>query len=142
MQKTKTIQIGNRSFTLKELPVRVIWDLINNNSNGEIQPRGMMEQCKELLHLACPELNQEVLLDLYPSEIEELWQGFEEVNASFLGAVRRIGLIDIVVNGIKPIIAEEFRIHAQARRTSTSSFASALQQATEQESGTTDTVSS
>ena len=34
MQKTKTIQIGSRSFTLKELPVRQVWELLNNGSEA------------------------------------------------------------------------------------------------------------
>lgn len=140
MQKTKTIQIGSRSFTLKELPVRVIWELINNDQSTAKD--SMLDRCRNLLQLACPELNQEVLLELYPSEIEELWQGFEEVNAAFLGVVRRIGLIDIVIDGIKPIMAAEFNTLAQVRRTSTGSFATALQQDTDPESGTTATVSS
>lgn len=140
MQKTKTIQIGNRSFTLKELPVRVIWELINNDQSTE--KASMLDRCRNLLQLACPELNQEVLLEFYPSEIEELWQAFEEVNAAFLGVVRRIGLIDIVIDGIKPIMAAEFNTLAQVRRTSTGSFATALQQDTDPESGTTATVSS
>jgi|GEM_PF-3025662 len=140
MQKTKTIQIGSRSFTLKELPVRVIWELINNDQSKAKD--SMLDRCQNLLQLACPELNQEVLLELYPSEIEELWQAFEEVNAAFLGVVRRIGLIDIVIDGIKPIMAAEFNTLAQVRRTSTDSFATALQQDTDPESGTTATVSS
>lgn len=142
MQKTKTIQIGPRSFTLKELPVRVIWDLVNNSSDQGRLSGGTVDQFRDLLQRACPELNQEVLLELYPSEIEELWTGFEEVNAAFLGAVRRIGLIDILIGEIKPILAMEFRNHVQVRQTSTDSFATALQQATVPESGTTATVSS
>lgn len=105
-QKTKTIQIGQRSFTLKELPVRLVWDLLNNT--GESQP--MLDRYQGLLKMACPELDTEVLLDLYPSEIEELWKGFEEVNAAFLGVVRRIGLIDILIDGLKPVLEKELML--------------------------------
>lgn len=142
MQKVKVVQIGQRSFTIKELPVRVIWDLVNNSSDQGRLSGGAVDQFRDLLQLACPELNQDVLLDMYPSEIEELWKGFEEVNAAFLGVVRRIGLIDILIDGIKPIMAQEFRSHVRVQQTSTDSFVTALQQATVPECGTTDTVSS
>ena len=129
MQKTKTIQIGPRSFTLKELPVRVIWDLINNSQSQE--NTGMLDRLQELLHLACPELTQEVLLELYPSEVEELWQGFEEVNAAFLGVVRRIGLDKALFLAMHETIT-----------TSITQFAGSLSAATAHASGTMATASS
>lgn len=129
MQKTKTIQIGPRSFTLKELPVRVIWDLINNSQTQE--NTGMLDRFQDLLHLACPELTQEVLLELYPSEVEELWQVFEEVNAAFLGVVRRIGLDKALFLAMHETIT-----------TSITQFAGSLSAATVPASGTTATASS
>jgi len=151
MQKTKTIQISNRSFTLKELPVRVIWELINNNQTKK--KVNMLDSFQDLLKLACPELTAEVLLTLYPSEIEELWQGFEEVNAAFLGVIRRIGLIDIlteeikpimrvITDGFKPILEEELKKAAAEQRISINKSASSLPEATVPESGTTATASS
>ena len=129
MQKTKNIPIGNRSFTLKELPVRIIWDLINN-SQAE-QSAGMLGRFQELLKLACPELTQEVLLDLYPSEIEELWAGFEEVNSAFLAVIRRIGLDKALIGAV-----------SEAITTSIGQFAALLPAVTDPVSGTTATVSS
>ncbi len=129
MQKTKNIQIGSRSFTLKELPVRVIWDLINNSQAKETT--GMLDRFQDLLHLACPELTPEVLLELYPSEIEELWQGFEEVNAAFLGVVRRIGLDKVLFLAVHETIT-----------TSITQFAGSLPAAMVPASGTTATASS
>ncbi len=129
MQKTKTIQIGPRSFTLKELPVRVIWDLINNSQAQETT--GMLDRFQDLLHLACPELTQEVLLELYPSEVEELWQVFEEVNAAFLGVVRRIGLDKALFLAMHETIT-----------TSITQFAGSLPAVMVPASGTTATASS
>lgn len=147
MQRTKTIKIDDtRSFTIKELPNSIIWDLINNKQTSAAG--SMFDRCQDLLNLACPELTLEALLTLYPSETEELWHAFEEVNASFLGPVRRVGLIDIVIDGIKPILAEEFAKLSKERqasdlpKTSTGQFASLSQQDTVPESGTTDSVSS
>lgn len=137
MQKTKIIQIGSRSFTLKELPVRAVWDLVNN----EQQATGtkMIDRCRDLLRMACPELTKDVLLDLYPSEVEELWQGFQEVNAAFLGVVRRIGMIDILIDSFKPVMMAEF---GKTMLTLTDASATSSPPATDQSSGTTDTASS
>ncbi|QQG66360.1 hypothetical protein [Desulfobulbus oligotrophicus] len=137
MQKIKTIQIGSRSFTLKELPVRAVWDLVNNEQQEAAV--NMVDRCLDLLRMACPELTQEVLMDLYPSEVEELWQGFQEVNAAFLGVVRRIGLIDILIDSLKPVMMAEF---GKAMLTLTDASATSLPPATDQSFGTTDTASS
>lgn len=126
MQKTKTIQIGSRSFTLKELPVRKVWALMNNE--GE---QSMLDRCRELLKLGCPELDTDTMLDLYPSEIEEIWKGFEEVNSSFLGVVRLIGLDQALIDAVKTSVA-----------TSIGQFACLLPPATVPLSGTMDMTSS
>jgi hypothetical protein len=126
MQKTKTIQIGSRSFTLKELPVRKVWALMNNE--GE-QP--MLDRCRELLKLGCPELDADALLDLYPSEIKEIWQAFEEVNVDFLEIVRLIGLDQALIDAVRTSVA-----------TSIKQFAILLPLATVPSSGTMDMASS
>lgn len=106
MQKSTTVNFGKKSFTLKELPVRAIWDLINSGSE---QGQDTVAGVKALLQKGCPELTEDELLDLYPSEIEELWQAFEEVNSAFLAVVRRAGLIEIVLDGFKPVLKAELQ---------------------------------
>lgn len=109
MQKTKVLQIGPRSFTLKELSVVTVWDLMNNRQakSPDTKPVSQAECFRELLSLSCPELTAEVLLSpeqpMYPSEIEELWQGFEEVNAAFLGVVRTIGLDRALIEAAREV---------------------------------------
>ena len=126
MQKTKTIQIRDRSFTLKELPVRIVRELVNGEDT-----KSWLDRCQKLLKLACPELDEEALLEMYPSEIEELWHGFEEVNSAFLGLVRLIGMDRVLIDVVRGAVA-----------TSIEQFASSLPVATGQKSGTTATVSS
>jgi len=126
MQKIKTIAIGTHSFTLKELPVRTIWDLINNAQAGD--SADVTGRFQSMLSLACPELTKEALLDLYPSEIEELWAGFEEVNSAFLGTIRRIGLDVALIKAVK-----------EAVTSSIEQFASSLPAAMVPASGITDT---
>ena len=96
MQKSKIIQVGQRSFTLKELNMRSVWALINNDDQATVLDRG-----RELLKLGCQELDTDALLDLYPSEIEELWHGFEEVNAAFLGMVRLAGIDRALIDAVR-----------------------------------------
>lgn len=140
MQKIKNIQIGpDRSFTLKELPVRAIWDILDQKPGQG----GGMVQYMNLLWLACPELTRESLTELYPSEIEELWQGFQEVNAAFLGVVNRIGLFDLLIDSLKPVLEKELRqAMAVLELPSTDPSASSSPPATAPLSGTTDSVSS
>lgn len=137
MQKIKVVQIGSRSFTLKELPVREVWGLLNDGQSAK--NINMLDRCKNLLSKACPELTEDVLLDLYPSEVKDLWQGFEEVNDVFLGVVRQTGLVEIMIDSFRPILAAEF---GKALLISTGASATSLQPAMDQEYGTTDTVSS
>ena len=106
MQKTKTIPIGNRSFTVRELSVRTIWDLVNNSGDETVSG---IDRMKDLLKLGCPDLTEETLLEMYPSEIEELWQAFEEVNASFLGVCRQMGIDRVIMAAIKESISEAAR---------------------------------
>ncbi|MBV5305563.1 MAG: hypothetical protein J0652_02595 [Desulfobulbaceae bacterium] len=128
MQKIKTIQINGNSFTVKELPVRVIWNLFNNGSAAK---QSGVERVQSLLKLACPELTEELLLDLYPSEVKEIWTVFEEVNADFLGVIRQVGLDVAMIGAVKESIT-----------TSIMQFAPSLAQATAKASGTTGTDSS
>lgn len=114
MQKTQTIHIGQQSFTLKELNTRQVWQLLNNE--GE-QP--MLERCQGLLKMGCPELNADALLDLYPSEIEELWKGFEEVNSAFLGMVRLAGIDQALIEAVKTAVSSSIGQFAGSLPTAT-----------------------
>lgn len=141
MQKTKTILIEdrNRSFTVKELPVRVIWEILDGKAVG----KNTVDKFQELLILGCPEMTKEAMLELYPSEIAAVWKGFEEVNADFLGVVRRIGLIDMLIDGLRPIMAEELRKGmAELSKASTGASAFSSSPGTAQQSGNTATASS
>ena len=96
MQKTKTVEIGTKSFLVRELSVRTIKELIDNQ--GQVDG---VDKMKELLRLGCPDLTEDALLDMYPSEVEQLWNEFEEVNASFLGIIRKIGLDTVILQAVK-----------------------------------------
>lgn len=114
-QKTKSITIRDKSFTLKELPVRVLWNLINNEINEKEDKENnisILDRGREFLKLACPELTKNELLKLYPSEIEELWEGFKEVNSSFLEMSRTIGLGEALVGSVRGIVTSSMKLSA------------------------------
>ncbi len=92
-------------------------------------PRGG-DRCKNLLHMACPELIENVLFDRSPSEIKKLWQAFEEVNDAFWGVVRWTWLVEILIDSLKLVLAAEFD----------KALLSSSSPATDQKSGSTDTV--
>ena len=48
----------------------------------------------------------EVITDLYPSEIEELWAGFEEVNSAFLGVARLMGLDKAIIQVVREAVLQ------------------------------------
>ena len=132
-QKTKIIKVGDASFTLKELPVKILWDLMNNEADEKKDQEdnmSMLDRGRELLELACPELTMDELLKLYPSEIEELWEGFKEVNSSFLEVARTIGLGEALIGAVRGIVGSSIRLSALS-----------LCQATGRKHGNTDTGS-
>ena len=126
MQKTKTIQVGEKSFTLRELPVKVLWNLLNNEDKEK--KTSIIENSQALLKLACPDLTREALLELYPSEIEELWKGFEEVNSAFLAVARKIGLGEALIGAVRGAVMSSIRL-----------FASSLPRGMDRSSGNTGT---
>jgi hypothetical protein len=104
MQKTKEVQAGGKTYIIKELPMRAVWSLVNRPKDDNTP---LVDQVKTLLQLSCPELTTDSMLDLYPSEIEELWQAAQEVNAAFLGVLRKAGIFDTLMQTLGPIIKGE-----------------------------------
>ena len=81
MQKTKTVKVGKQDFLVRELPVRTIWELINNPGKEE-----GIDRAKKLMQLGCPDLTEESMLDMY---------------SAFLGMVRRIGLDQALIQAVR-----------------------------------------
>lgn len=88
MQKTKTLpDIGGRPVTVYEVRTRDVLALLNDKG------KSLTTAATELLP-KCVSLSQDELLDLYPSELDEVWAAFEEVNQSFFVKMRAAGVID------------------------------------------------
>ena len=91
MRQRKTLKLDDREYTICELTMRQVWDLVNN----EPETGGSdLQRIERFLGYACPDLDREQLLDLAPSELRLLWTVFQEVNADFLGVLAGLGIID------------------------------------------------
>ncbi len=105
MQKTKSVKIGDQTFVVCELKVREIWELVNNQDTE----KDTLSQYQDLLSIACPGITENDLLDMYPSEIDELWTAFKEANNSFLETTRRIGLDQALMEAVKEAVQGSIR---------------------------------
>lgn len=105
MLKTKILRIDERTFTVKELSMKAVRELMR----GEQPETPLLERAKQLLQLACPELTGEMIWEMYPSELEEVWRAFEEVNASFLGVVRMFRLDQIMIGAMQESVISSIR---------------------------------
>ena len=88
MRKSKVVKIDRREITIKELRVKDVYDLVNDNSAGML---GMVDLVLE----RCTDIDRSSLLDMTPSDLKELVNGFTEVNEAFLDLAAMIGLDDL-----------------------------------------------
>ncbi|MGE4293709.1 MAG: hypothetical protein AB7E32_16040 [Desulfovibrio sp.] len=103
MRKTKTLEnIGGKPVTVYEVRPRDILDWI-----GDEKSIKDIEKGKDLLAQCCT-LTVDEIIDLYPSESEQVWQAFEEVNAAFFALLRATGVLDEIKDLIR-IVASEFK---------------------------------
>jgi len=103
MRKHKVLEdIGGRPVTVYEIRPRDILGWLGDEQNIKDIEKG-----KELLAQCCS-LTVDEILDLYPSESEQVWNAFEEVNASFFALLRATGVLDEVKDLIR-MVASEFK---------------------------------
>lgn len=123
MRQEKTLEFTDRQVTVKELRVRDIWEMDQNDTAG-------LAWIERLL-TACTGLTWSDLLDFYPSEIRTLWEAIQEVNASFLATADQFGLTNIWKQAAQKTLTNLAQL-----------FAGSLPEATAPESGNTDGDSS
>ena len=111
MQKQKTIPIEGRTpVTVRELSVRQIREILDH-------PEKLTDTqyLTELLAM-CTDLTLAALDEMYPSELDEIYTGFAEINAAFLDRVRAIlaspaaarmidGLIDQISTRVSAVLS-------------------------------------
>ncbi len=121
-QKTNEVRIGNKMITVRELSVLQIWGLVGDpeednkkGSGGETKAQPLDssllgdigEKLDTFLGLAT-DITRDDLLGMYPSEIEEIWQAFREVNSSFLGLTQKLWSLGFnqLLKKFMPVILE------------------------------------
>lgn len=88
MRKTKTIKIGDREITVKELRVKDIRQILETAEN---ENDDFLKQIEGLLPLVT-DLKLKDMEDMAPSELKVLWEAFREVNSDFLSLTERLGV--------------------------------------------------
>ena len=103
MRKLTEIAIDGRKFMIKELTVRQVWSIFNQEEGAEAGDHPV----KTFLAMACPDLTEADVMDMAPSELKTLWDAFREVNADFLELARTLGgdaIIERIVATVKASI--------------------------------------
>ena len=102
MRKQKSIELDDgRTVTIKEIKVFQVVKVLS--SEGE----DWGAKFEKLLPMTTADITVEELGDLYPSEQEEIWKAFEEVNSVFFNKVRAVGLDGKIKEALQ-IMADEF----------------------------------
>ncbi len=110
MRKTIAFKIDGREgqITVKELTVKEILSLMQDDVLQDTSLESLKNIFADRFLPLCVEgLSLADLVDFAPSEIEEVWIKFEEVNSSFFALARKAGLLQSV-NNIKDAIIKDF----------------------------------
>lgn len=114
MRKTKRLKINDKEITVKELMIREIIEMADNDQIKSGVNVGLLDIVKSILPNAVDGLTAEDMLDMYPSEIKTVYDAFKEVNEVFFGILASQTL-EPVINAFK---AELIRAMARDLRTS------------------------
>lgn len=106
MRKSKMITIGDgKEITVKELRIKEILSLFDDDNKDDFIGT---------LKVALPEyvgISYDELTELTPSEVEEIWVSFKEVNSVFFAISGKIlpeNLLDLVREKVGEILRGEF----------------------------------
>lgn len=117
---TKTIKIGNREFTVQELTVREIINLVSGSvfyrepvgdggneadvkTDGEESVvdwslfkefSGIGTDLEKMMSISCVDFKLEDLIDMAPSSIRKVVDAFNEVNNDFLSVLKALGVAE------------------------------------------------
>jgi hypothetical protein len=100
---TGTVTVKQKTITVKELTVREIINLANNealrgvgSSEDGFELAALREQADEYLPQFIEGATMDDLLDMKPSQLKEIYDKFMEVNKTFFAVARSVGLHQIV----------------------------------------------
>lgn len=108
MRKTKTFKIeGREEITVKELSVKDILSLMQDDVLKDTSVDNLKKIFSErFLPLCTKDVNLNDLLEFAPSELQEIWENFQEVNSAFFDLARASGLLQSVDNIKQALIAD------------------------------------
>jgi hypothetical protein len=107
MRKSKIIKIDTLEITIKELRVRDIYELFSGDEDAP-----MLDRFDDLL-TRCMDIDREQMLDMTPSDLKTIWDGFREVNVAFLDMAALVG-IDDLPGLLKESLQSQFALSLQA----------------------------
>lgn len=122
----ETVEIGDRKFTVQELTVREIMDLISGSAfvsgpskkqkgveaEQPEQPEeesaqvswdlmkefaGIGVDLEKIMKLSCVDFDIKDLVELTPSSIKKVVEAFKKVNDDFLSSLKALGVADALV---------------------------------------------
>jgi hypothetical protein len=98
MRKSKafTIEGVEKTFEVRELTTRQIIEFISDDSLTNLGLANMKVILNEKLLPLCTNATWNDLIDLAPSEIEQIWNKFQEVNSTFFVVARAAGLTTVM----------------------------------------------
>lgn len=105
----------NREITIKELRLREIAE--NGKLISSLSTEFSYDKLQDVLNSILPSciegISKDELMDLAPSEIKEIWEGFEKVNAVFLDTVNYQESKTLF---LKVVSAEIKKIHSEIQK--------------------------
>lgn len=106
-RKTKTFQIEGyeKSFTVKELTVKQIIDLMQKDVQ-DTSLAGLKDQFLNFLPVAS-NIKLDELIEMPPSDIKLIWDKFREINSTFFAVSQQVGLGNLLED-LKRAIIEDF----------------------------------
>jgi len=103
MRKTKRIKMDDMEITVYELRVKDIRGLMDRASGENLS----LENLGDFLPVVC-DLPPGKFPDLAPSEIQQIWEAFHEVNAVFFGWTAKAGIGEMIAKQIRTSWIESF----------------------------------
>jgi hypothetical protein len=121
MRKTKTFKLEgwDKQFTVNELTVKQIISLLQDDPLRRISDVDWLRKSLDRLLPDCGNVATDDLIAMAPSEIEEIWKQFQEVNKVFFATARQVGLGDLLAELKAAIIKDYSRLHASSLKLGT-----------------------
>jgi len=108
MRKVKTFKIEgyDQTFEIRELKVKEILDLFQKADTALADLNSFRQVFINEILERCTNIKFEDLLEMSPSEVEEIWNQFREVNKAFFDLAHKMGLTELLEQIQKAIIKD------------------------------------